>query len=76
MVLICLLIYIIGFFITHWVIGPTHYGVEDDPAQRALALLWPLTGFILIAALPVFILRQMGVVKNFLTTKTFDTKEK
>jgi hypothetical protein len=76
MILIFLLIYIIGFFITHWVIGPTHDGVEDDPAQRALALLWPLSGFILIASLPVFILRQMGVVKNFLTTKTFDTKEK
>jgi biotin transporter BioY len=64
MILICLLIYIIGFLITHWVIGPTHDGVEDDDAQRALALLWPITGFILIAALPVFILRQINKLKK------------
>jgi len=64
MVLICLLIYIIGFFVTHWIIGPTHDGVEDDDAQRALALLWPITGFILIAALPVFILRQINKLKK------------
>jgi len=64
MILICLLIYIIGFFITHWVIGPTHDGVEDDDAQRALALLWPITGFILIAALAVFIVRQMRDIWN------------
>ena len=64
MILICLLIYIIGFFVTHWIIGPTHDGVEDDDAQRALALLWPITGFILIAALPVFILRQINKLKK------------
>jgi hypothetical protein len=64
MILICLLIYIIGFFIVHWIIGPTHDGVEDDPAQRAFALLWPITGFILIAALPVFIVRQMRDIWN------------
>jgi hypothetical protein len=64
MILICLLIYIIGFFVTHWVIGPTHDGVENDDAQRALALLWPITGFILIAALPVFIVRQMRDIWN------------
>jgi hypothetical protein len=64
MILICLLIYIIGFFITHWVIGPTHDGVTDDPAQRALALLWPITGFILIAALPVFIVEQINRLRK------------
>jgi biotin transporter BioY len=64
MILICLLIYIIGFFVTHWVIGPTHDGVEDDAVQIALALLWPITGFILIAALPVFILRQINKLKK------------
>ena len=64
MILIFLLIYIIGFFITHWVIGPTHDGIEDDPAQRAIALLWPITGFILIAALAVFIVRQMRDIWN------------
>jgi hypothetical protein len=64
MILICLLIYIIGFFIVHWIIGPTHDGVEDDDAQRSFALLWPITGFILIAALPVFIVRQMRDIWN------------
>ncbi len=66
MILIILLIYIIGFFVTHWVVGPTHDAIEDDPAQRGIALLWPLTGFILIAALMVFIVRQMRVVSNSL----------
>jgi hypothetical protein len=64
MILIFLLIYIIGFFVTHWVIGPTHDGIEDDPAQRAIALLWPITGLILIAALAVFIVRQMRDIWN------------
>jgi hypothetical protein len=64
MTLLYILIYIIGFFVTHWIIGPTHDGVEDDDAQRALALLWPITGFILIAALPVFILRQINKLKK------------
>jgi hypothetical protein len=64
MILICLLIYIIGFFVTHWVIGPTHDGVTDDPAQRALALLWPLTGIILIAVLPVFTLQQINRLRK------------
>jgi hypothetical protein len=64
MILIFLLIYIIGFFITDWVIGPTHDGVEDDPAQRALALLWPLSGFILIASLPVFIVEQINKLRK------------
>jgi hypothetical protein len=76
MILICLLIYIIGFFVTHWVIGPIHHGIEDDPAQRALALLWPITGLILITAFLVFIARQMRDVKNYLTTETFNTTEK
>jgi len=76
MTLIYILIYIIGFFVTYWVIGPTHHGIEDDPAQRALALLWPITGLILIAAFLVFIVQQIGVVKNYLTTETFNTTEK
>ncbi len=76
MTLIYILIYIIGFFVTYWVIGPTHHGIEDDPAQRALALLWPITGLILITAFLVFIARQMRDVKNYLTTETFNTTEK
>ena len=64
MVLICLLIYIIGFFVTHWIIGPTHDGVTDDPAQRGIALLWPITGWILIAAFLVFIVRQMNKLRK------------
>jgi hypothetical protein len=64
MILIFLLIYIIGFFVTHWVIGPTHDGIEDDPAQRAIALLWPITGLIFIAALAVFVVRQMSYIWN------------
>jgi hypothetical protein len=64
MILICLLIYIIGFFITHWIIGPTHDGIEDDPAQRGIALLWPITGFILIAALAVFIVEQINKLRK------------
>ena len=64
MILICLLIYIIGFLIIHWIIGPTHDGVEDDDAQRALALLWPITGIILITALPVFTLQQINRLRK------------
>jgi hypothetical protein len=64
MTLIYILIYIIGFFVTYWVIGPTHHGIEDDPAQRALALLWPFTMVLLIAALPLFILQQINKLKK------------
>ena len=64
MILISLLIYSIGFFATHWIIGPTHDGIEDDDTQRALALLWPITAWILIAALVVFIVRQMRYIWN------------
>jgi hypothetical protein len=64
MILICLLIYIIGFFIVHWIIGPTYDGIEDDPAQRGIALLWPITGFILIAALAVFIVEQINKLRK------------
>ena len=64
MILICLLIYIIGFFIIHWIIGPTHDGVTDDPAQRALALLWPFTILFLIAELSVFIIVQINRLRK------------
>jgi hypothetical protein len=70
MILICLLIYIIGFFVTHWVVGPTHYingkGIPDDVAQRAIALLWPITA-------PIFI---MAATAGMLINNTFKTKEK
>jgi peptidoglycan biosynthesis protein MviN/MurJ (putative lipid II flippase) len=70
MILISLLIYIIGFFVTHWAVGPTHDGIKDDPAQRAIALLWVITLPIFIVSILVSIVRQMGVVKNNLTTET------
>jgi biotin transporter BioY len=64
MILISLLIYIIGFFITHWVVGPTHYingkGIPNDNAQRAIALLWFITAPIFITSLLVFIVRQVS----------------
>jgi hypothetical protein len=64
MTLIYILIYIIGFFVTYWVIGPTHHGIEDDPAQRALALLWPFTVLFLIAELSVFIIVQINRLRK------------
>ena len=63
-----------GFFVAHWVVGPTHYikgkGIPDDDAQRGIALLWPLTLPIFIVASIVFIVRQMN---KFI--KPFNTKE-
>ena len=62
MVLIILLIYIIGFFLTHWMVGPSTYidaeDNVDDPAQKAIALLWPITLPIFIVSILVSIVRQ------------------
>ena len=70
MILIFLLIYIIGFFVTHWMVGPTHYingeGIPDDDAQRGIALSWPIATPIFIAVSIVFIVKQIDrLVKSF-----------
>ena len=76
MILIFLLIYIIGFFVTHWMVGPTHYingeGIPDDDAQRGIALLWPITLPIFITSLPVSIVRQVNKFIKPLTPKRND----
>lgn len=63
-----------GFFVAHWVVGPTHHingeGIPDDDAQRGIALLWPITLPIFIASLLVSNVRQMN---KFI--KSFNTKE-
>lgn len=75
MILIFLLIYIIGFFVTHWAVGPTHYingeGIADDDAQRGIALLWPIALPIFIVASIVFVVKQINKLY-----KSFNTKEK
>lgn len=75
MILIFLLIYILGFFVTHWMVGPTHYingkGIPDDDAQRGIALLWPISAPIFIAASLVFVVKQINK-----SMKSFNTKDK
>lgn len=75
MILIILLIYIMGFFVAHSMVGPTHYingeAIPDDDAQRGIALLWPISLPIFIVSLTVSMVRQMN---KFI--KPFNTKEK
>jgi hypothetical protein len=73
MILIFLLIYFIGFFVTHWAVGPTHYingkGIPDDDAQRGIALLWPIAAPIFIAASLVFVVKQIDKLVKSLNIK-------
>ena len=73
MILIFLLIYIIGFFVTHWAVGPTHYingeGISDDDAQRGIALSWPIAAPIFISASLVFIVKQINKLIKSLNIK-------
>ena len=43
MILIYILIYIIGFFVTAWIKGPKDASGEEDTAGQAfIALMWPI----------------------------------
>jgi heme/copper-type cytochrome/quinol oxidase subunit 2 len=65
MVLICLLIYIIGFFVTAWIKGPKDASGEEDTAgQAGIALMWPAIAIFFIMISPVFIVEQMNKLRK------------
>jgi hypothetical protein len=65
MILIILLIYIIGFFVTVWIKGPKDASGEEDVAgQAGIALIWPILGVFLILVSPVFIVEQINKLRK------------
>ena len=65
MILISLLIYIIGFFVTVWIKGPKDASGEEDVAgQAGIALIWPILGVFLILVSPVFIVEQINKLRK------------
>jgi len=65
MILLYILIYIIGFFVTAWIKGPKDASGEEDVAgQTGIALIWPILGVFLILLSPVFIVEQMNKLKK------------
>ena len=65
MILIILLIYIIGFFVTVWIKGPKDAsGEEDVVGQTIIALMWPMLAVFLILVSPVFIVEQINKLRK------------
>ena len=65
MILLYVLIYIIGFFVTAWIKGPKDASGEEDTAgQAGIALMWPILGVFLILFSPVFIVEQMNKLRK------------
>jgi uncharacterized membrane protein len=65
MILIYILIYIIGFFVTAWIKGPKDASGEEDTAgQAGIALIWPILAVFLILFSPVFMVEQMNKLKK------------
>lgn len=62
---IYILIYIIGFFVTAWIIGSKDANGEEDTAgQTGIALMWPIIGVFLVLVSPIFIVEQMNKLKK------------